>query len=169
MIVLVGSSHLTPNRRREVVPGEVSSTERVCPEGEMVVHDNCSISECHLGTLRPYQGKLQVIPVILHSYCHLKKQTTAHDNKCNVSESPCVLKLLISIVLLPVCVGAGVRAPNVTFSVLVEKRCIYLEQMALTWDAARARCISRGGDLFVPGDFSGLGQHTSGHSQGEGN
>lgn len=65
-------------------------------------------------------------------------------------------------------VGADVRAPNVSFSTLVEKRCIYQEQTALTWDAARARCIGRGGDLFVPGDLHGLGQHVSGHSHGKG-
>lgn len=59
MIVFLGSAHVTSDRRREAsVSGRVSSTEGMCPEGEMVVHDNCSISECHRGSLRPYQGKL---------------------------------------------------------------------------------------------------------------
>lgn len=66
MIVLVGSARVTSDRRR-VVSGGVSTTEGVCPEGEMVLHDNCSISECHLGSLRPYQGKLWVTPAILVS------------------------------------------------------------------------------------------------------
>ncbi|KAK3868339.1 hypothetical protein Pcinc_026258 [Petrolisthes cinctipes] len=124
----LGSSSMTVSERMAVGSAEVRSdvmedgvllsrdeVQEECPEGELILHDNCTISECHQGSLRPYQG---------------------------------------------------VRAPNLSFSSLVSKGCVYREETALTWDASRALCVAKGGDLFVPGDLHSLDQFTSIHPHG---
>lgn len=53
----------------------------------------------------------------------------------------------------------GSSAPKVLFSDLVAMNCIHLEKTNMSWDAARANCVSLKGDLFVAGDIKGAAEY----------
>lgn len=53
-------------------------------------------------------------------------------------------------------------APMVDIYKLLANNCVYIVEHAWSWVRARANCVANGGDLYVPGDFEGMGHYLHG-------
>ncbi|KAK3893682.1 hypothetical protein Pcinc_002510 [Petrolisthes cinctipes] len=82
------------------------------------------------------------------SQCTMEGEFYVNDN--------CSISVCQHNVLFPY---QGSTAPNVDFSDLLAKDCVYLDRSHKTWEEARANCISLGGDLFVAGDCEGAREY----------